>query len=110
MGYGQRVVMGHGQRVVKGHGQRVVKGYGQGVVMGHDQRVVKGHGQRVVMGHGQRVGETSTADERDGGAVDVDEILLADARGAHLIPCNVLDLASFPPSITTSASVAATQA
>jgi len=111
MGYGQRVVMGHDQRVVKDHGQRVVKGHGQRVVMGrHGQRVVKGHGQRVVMGHGQRVGETSTADERDGGAVDVDEILLADARGAHLIPCNVLDLASFPPSITTSASVAATQA
>ena len=60
----------------------------------------------VVKGHGQTVSETSNADERD----DVTEILLADARGVQLIPCNVLDLASFPPSITTSASAAATQA
>jgi len=64
----------------------------------------------LVKGHGQIVGETSTSDERDGGPVEVDEILVADARGAHLVPCNVLDLASFPPSITTSASIAATQA
>lgn len=63
----------------------------------------------LVKGHGQVVGETSSADEHDG-PVDDDEILLADARGAHLIPCNVLDLASFPPSITTSVSAAATQA
>lgn len=64
----------------------------------------------LVKGHVQIVGETSSsADERDAAAVDVDEILLADARGVHLIPCNVLDLASFPPSITTSASAAAAQ-
>lgn len=62
----------------------------------------------LVKGHGQIIGETSSADERDG--PDADEILLADARGVHLIPCNVLDLASFPPSMTTSDSAAATQA
>lgn len=61
----------------------------------------------LVKGHEQIVGETSSADERD--VADVDEILLADARGAQLIPCNVLDLASFPPSITTSLSAAAPQ-
>jgi len=59
---------------------------------------------------GLAAGEAFTEDEHDVGCVDVDEILVADARGARLIPCNVLDLASFPPSITTSASIAATQA
>jgi len=63
----------------------------------------------LVKGHSQIIVETSSTDEHDG-PVDVDEILLADARGVHLIPCNVLDLASFPPSITTSASAAASQA
>jgi len=62
----------------------------------------------LVKGHIQIIGETSSGDERDG--VDADEILLADARGVHLIPCNILDLASFPPSMTTSDSAAATQA
>lgn len=62
----------------------------------------------LVKGYSQIVAETSSADEHDG-PLDVDEILLADARGVHLIPCNVLDLASFPPSIKTSASAAATQ-
>jgi len=69
--------------------------------------LVKGHCVSQTLHAG---GETSSADdERDGasGPVDVDEILLADSRGVHLIPCNVLDLASFPPSITTSASAAA---
>jgi len=63
----------------------------------------------VVKGGLIHVGETSSADDHDAAvvAVDDDEILLADARGAHLIHCNVLDLASFPPSITTSASAAA---
>jgi len=63
----------------------------------------------LVKGHAHIVGETSSADEYEG-LIDVDEILLADARGARLIPCNVLDLASFPPSITTSANAAATSA
>ena len=53
--------------------------------------LVKGHYSQTVAPAG---GETSSAeDERDGaGPVDVDEILLSDSRGVHLIPCNVLDL------------------
>jgi len=62
----------------------------------------------VVKGHGQIVGETSSGD--DHGGPDVDDILVADARGVQLIPCNVLDLASFPPSMTPSLGAAATQA
>ena len=61
--------------------------------------LVKGHSSQIVS-------ETSSTEE----PADVTEILLADARGVQLVPCNVLDLASFPPSITTSASAAAIQA
>ena len=49
-------------------------------------------------------------DDRDGevdeeplGALDVEELLMADAHGIELMPCNVLDLASFPPTAPASA-------
>jgi len=35
--------------------------------------------------------------------LDIEELLMADARGAELMPCNVLDLASFPPSAPATA-------
>lgn len=62
----------------------------------------------LVKGHSLVVGETSSSEER--GVPDADEILVADARGVQLIPCNVLDLASFPPSMTTSDNAANAQA
>lgn len=36
--------------------------------------------------------------------LDVEELLMADARGVELMPCNVLDLASFPPTAPATAN------
>lgn len=49
------------------------------------------------------------ADDRDGDdqlatTLDAEELLIADARGVELMPCNVLDLASFPPTALATAS------